>query len=34
MEKNFSEGKYNKILIDGNKAFSTYTGTGENSDGK
>jgi hypothetical protein len=27
LEKNFSEGKYNKVLIDENKAFATYNGT-------
>ena len=29
LEKNFSEGKYNKILIDENKWFATYNWTGE-----
>jgi hypothetical protein len=27
LEKNFSEGKYKKILIDENKAFAVYSGT-------
>ena len=34
LEKNFSEWKYKKILIDENKWFATYTGTGELSDEK
>ncbi len=32
LEKNFSEGKYNKIFIDENKAFATYNWTWELSD--
>ena len=34
LEKNFSENKYKKILIDENKAFATYTATGETADSK
>ncbi len=32
LEKNFSQGKYEKILIDKNKAFATYSWTWELSD--
>ena len=34
LEKNFSEGKYDKVLIDENKAFATYNGTWNSVDEK